>query len=567
MMSLGGLDDDTQVVMPDFAHENVGALSMWSNAPAGFEWDDWGMYINNFQNAGGMTEQQNPAPLGGRIHRGPTESIICKPYAWESNVLSTFAPRECNSLSLHPQSAMRPIATLIRILHIPGAGRGKEDEHRNQAPIHASPRQAQSSGKLVPEIVDMVIDQLEGDKASLAACTLVARGWYNRSRYHLFHTVTIKTTSRLKGFLIFLAKSTVREHVRVLRLGNQNGSEKTKFKLGPASFASILTSLPALTTLGVYHASWDPNQKDKFVLPKEWTYKPHAIDAFELVEVVNVRRKGMIGGTPLSLDDVRACLQHFSSVGNLTITHAKWRDDESTTLPEPALQTEPLAGLRVAKLSVLSHAMLPSILQLLPMTSSAHTLRTLLVGMSEWEGVVALGELLAQGFGGHIEELSIVFACVCRFLSVEVLWRTMNLGCCTELRSLCYWVFMFSNNPRSNRLYWDAISALLTEAPNKLRKLEHIKFNICMSGEIKLLAHQIEGVDWKQLEELLSRLPSLRTVEIVLEHRGGSVVCKEAAWKTITEGLPTLASKGRGAITVLCRDSLSTSSGYHYLFV
>lgn len=309
---------------------------------------------------------------------------------------------------------MRPLATIRQIFRLPGRGTRRKDDPPKSTPIRVVPPQTQC--KLVPEVVDMVIDYLEGDKQTLRACTLVARGWYNRSRYHLFHSVTIKSTGRLKGFLVFVSRSTVREHVKVLRLGNQYGLEN-KLKLGPASLAAILTSLPALHTLGVYCASWDPAQKDKFVLPKGWTYTPHAIDTFELVEVVNIRRKGRVGTTPLSLDDIRACLRHFDSIGTLTITHARWRDDESTTVPEPALATEPLAGLQVSKLSVLSHSMLPSLLQLLPSTSSAGTLRTLLVGMSEWEGVVALGELLGQDLGTHVEELSIVFACVCRFLS------------------------------------------------------------------------------------------------------------------------------------------------------
>ena len=58
----------------------------------------------------------------------------------------------------------------------------------------------------------------------------------------------------------------------------------------------------------MYYASWNPNQKDKFLLPKAWAYTPHHIDSFELVEVVNERRRGMVGGTPLTLDDIRALM-------------------------------------------------------------------------------------------------------------------------------------------------------------------------------------------------------------------------------------------------------------------
>lgn len=123
----------------------------------------------------------------------------------------------------------------------------------------------------------------------------------------------------------------------------------------------------------------------------------------------------------------------------------------------------------------------------------------------------------------------------------------MNLEHCKQLRSICYWIFMFSNNPRNNRLYWDAIIALLTEGADKLLHLERIKFAISLSGETKLLAHQLGDLDWKQLESILSRMPSLQTVEISVDHRGRNVGGNEAdnmAWNTITERLPTMASRG-----------------------
>lgn len=103
---------------------------------------------------------------------------------------------------------------------------------------------------------------------------------------------------------------------------------------------------------------------------------------------------------------------------------------------------------------------------------------------------------------------------------------------------------MFSNNPRSNRLYWDAAFALLGEAPTKLKKLERVKFAICLSGEAKLLAHQLGDIDWKQLETLLCQVPQLRSVEFSIEHRGASSNGDAIAWKTISEKLPALAAKG-----------------------
>ena len=46
---------------------------------------------------------------------------------------------------------------------------------------------------LPQEIVDLVIDQLEGSPAALKSCSLVARGWAARSQKHLFERVIIRS--------------------------------------------------------------------------------------------------------------------------------------------------------------------------------------------------------------------------------------------------------------------------------------------------------------------------------------------------------------------------------------
>jgi hypothetical protein len=42
------------------------------------------------------------------------------------------------------------------------------------------------------ELVDRIIDQLHDDKCALATSVLVNRKWVYRSRYHLFHTITLR---------------------------------------------------------------------------------------------------------------------------------------------------------------------------------------------------------------------------------------------------------------------------------------------------------------------------------------------------------------------------------------
>ena len=43
----------------------------------------------------------------------------------------------------------------------------------------------------IPEIIEMVVDQLQDDKAALTNCSVVSKVWLLRSRYYLFRTVQI----------------------------------------------------------------------------------------------------------------------------------------------------------------------------------------------------------------------------------------------------------------------------------------------------------------------------------------------------------------------------------------
>ncbi|KAL4248503.1 hypothetical protein ABKN59_007776 [Abortiporus biennis] len=80
----------------------------------------------------------------------------------------------------------------------------------------------------IPEILDLIIDNLHDDTKSLRSCSLVSKSWLPSSRYHLFETKTIyvefyfpEIPSRvgLESFLTFiLSSSAIAETVRTLIL-------------------------------------------------------------------------------------------------------------------------------------------------------------------------------------------------------------------------------------------------------------------------------------------------------------------------------------------------------------
>ncbi|RDB29950.1 hypothetical protein Hypma_013913 [Hypsizygus marmoreus] len=50
---------------------------------------------------------------------------------------------------------------------------------------------ASNNVTIPPENIDVIIDHLHADPATLRACSLVSRGWVSSSRYHLFSSVTL----------------------------------------------------------------------------------------------------------------------------------------------------------------------------------------------------------------------------------------------------------------------------------------------------------------------------------------------------------------------------------------
>ena len=71
----------------------------------------------------------------------------------------------------------------------------------------------------VPEISDHIIDHASDEKATLAVCALVSRGFYSRSAFHLFKSITIVNDSTLLSFYRGFQSSFCRAYIKALTLG------------------------------------------------------------------------------------------------------------------------------------------------------------------------------------------------------------------------------------------------------------------------------------------------------------------------------------------------------------
>ncbi|EKM54092.1 uncharacterized protein PHACADRAFT_257704, partial [Phanerochaete carnosa HHB-10118-sp] len=127
-----------------------------------------------------------------------------------------------------------------------------------------------SDTRFYNELVDMVIDHLHDDKASLIACSLVSRTWRNSGQYHLLESVILLGVTSEKGLEAFLAQTQrsprIRHYVRELRVhgegswfGKYNATELRELCLGPRNLQS-LAQMPALRRLFLYDLLWDSHR-------------------------------------------------------------------------------------------------------------------------------------------------------------------------------------------------------------------------------------------------------------------------------------------------------------------
>ncbi|KAJ3479441.1 hypothetical protein NLI96_g9060 [Meripilus lineatus] len=102
------------------------------------------------------------------------------------------------------------------------------------------------------ELTDMIIDQLWDDKPSLSVCCQVARCWLPSSRYHLFHTTLVSISNSnphtIPEFIHFLYSSTqICHHIRSLILRRPDDLIRVEHSsLDMRDVKAILSKLPNL---------------------------------------------------------------------------------------------------------------------------------------------------------------------------------------------------------------------------------------------------------------------------------------------------------------------------------
>ncbi|KAJ7210814.1 hypothetical protein GGX14DRAFT_450317 [Mycena pura] len=106
-----------------------------------------------------------------------------------------------------------------------------------------------------PELKDLVIGHMQGEKDTLASCGLVSRAWLHLSRPYLFGSVTLRDHT-YEDFLRLKASRhcTFIPAIRTLSISRPQTDEETDSPF--TELVSQLTGLPSLTCLRVFYVSW-----------------------------------------------------------------------------------------------------------------------------------------------------------------------------------------------------------------------------------------------------------------------------------------------------------------------
>lgn len=271
------------------------------------------------------------------------------------------------------------------------------------------------AARLPPELTDTIIDHLRNDKDALTACALVCSAFLNRSFYHLYHTMGMRDTRRLKRFVEFLPAATLRRYVRTMRLGNARTGDANRLRLACGVLEELVGALPSLVCLELDCLTWTVAPSTTPNPDSEWVEVHPASDdstadasthttttttttvqtpapppkAVHQLIVNDVRSSA--SGVHLVLGEMAPLLQLFGAVGRLTIGGA--HGAAALRQAPPALGPA-VRALRVRHLTLQADAFNAPFLELLRRTESVRALKTVHVDAVDRATLVALGHLL-----------------------------------------------------------------------------------------------------------------------------------------------------------------------------
>lgn len=381
------------------------------------------------------------------------------------------------------------------------------------------------------ELVDMVVDHLHDDRASLASCCLVSKSWIDPSRHHLFQKVRVPGEENGKksfeAFVNLLNQPTaVGKYIMDLELSSSASANDifSLFKASPrprldsTMFTSILMKLTRLRSLAIDSISITaPSFAPSIFMPRKI-----ALDRLTMTNV-SVDRVATNMHVVLSL---------FSQVRTFRV------QNPSTSFSPPTLSfgltsLPPLPGfmahdlsfpaspssggwqapsqhLQVESLSLAVNLMGREVVTHIHRAIAFEHLQSFSASASETSELSLIGAFVLDA-GQSLKH----FEFNLRDRIVEdapVLdnWRQLHLDACPSLQSVVLHLWLDGNDVVILHpiAMWHAALDLLFTVPSTVTE---ISFNIVFLGENETRA--LEMMDWDRFRQVMNRFPDLKRLE------------------------------------------------------
>lgn len=242
--------------------------------------------------------------------------------------------------------------------------------------------------ELPAEILDIIVDHLHDDTASLHSCATASKKLLYTSRFHLFYRLRIHSARANMGFLEFLEflqlDPPVAQYICELDLvADRDTRHSQAHRVGPSMLATISQKCPSLQSLALISVARDipttsSNQFDP--LPLSWSLKSLSIIGLG-------HWTGMFG-----IGNILHVLSRFASVKSLKLDIQILHPDSLTVPPS-------FAGLEVESLTIggpkYPNTIIFDLCRAICATRTSHSLRSLHVLVHRNKCLEFLGIFLA----------------------------------------------------------------------------------------------------------------------------------------------------------------------------
>ncbi|TCD70161.1 hypothetical protein EIP91_004631 [Steccherinum ochraceum] len=351
--------------------------------------------------------------------------------------------------------------------------------------------------KIPPELADNVIDELCDDKLALLTSAVVCKGWLSRSRFHLFHTITLMCTAEdfnAPNFLEFLDHSPhLAVYVRILSLQAQHRPRSHLVWFPPHSpipqhfmplqlLSSLVNRFPHLSGLEMHGIYWSP------------AHDPHEVTE-EKIDDLHLTAPACPSIRTLTISTVRtvqripgfhSIFHLFPNLNTVSIEHSLMH----IMFPAPEEATHFPPDVRLDKLTIVGDTPIIPMNKIVPPSAVAQ-LREL-----HCPPDYLLHPIVNDAKDG-LQTAS---------LDIDIHYD-FSLSCCARLHTLRVWS---STRVSNGRNYGIVVPRVLFKSPPTLKRI-----TLILPSGPTFTAEHVSFWDWNHINSMLERFPELELLEVL----------------------------------------------------